>query len=136
MSALIDAARKYLGVPFRHRGRSAAGLDCAGLGVLSYRDCGIDVPDLRAYGREPFRNGLMDGLCAALGEPIDDQPKPGDVVVMRFEKDPHHVALIAQAPYADQLNMIHADSMHGRVVEHRLSDDWRARIVAVYRRPV
>lgn len=136
MSALIDAARKYLGVPFRHRGRSATGLDCAGLGVLAYRDCGIDVPDLRAYGREPYRNGLMEALQAALGDPVDGGPLPGDVVVMRFDKDPHHVALIAQAPYADQLTMIHADSMHGRVVEHRLSEDWRARIVAVYRRPV
>lgn len=136
MSALVDSARKYLGVPFRHRGRSATGLDCAGLGWISYRDLGIELPDVRAYGREPFKNGLMEGLRAALGDPIDDGLQPGDVVVMRFDKDPHHVALIAKAPYADELTMIHADSMHGRVVEHRLSKDWRARIVAVYRRPV
>lgn len=136
MSALIASARKYLRTPFRHRGRTPAGLDCAGLGWLAYHDLGIELPDVRAYGREPFRNGLMEGLAAALGEPVTDGPRPGDVVVMRFESDPHHVALIASAPYGDQLTMIHADSNHGCVVEHRLSEDWRERIVAVYRRTV
>ena len=136
MSALIDAARKYLGTPFRHRGRTASGLDCAGLGWIAYRDLGVELPDVRAYGREPFKNGLMDGLAAALGEPVSDGPRPGDVVVMRFERDPHHVALIASAPYGGALTMIHADSHHGCVVEHRLSEDWCARIVAVYRKKV
>ena len=136
MSALIDSARKYLGTPFKHRGRTPAGLDCAGLGWIAYQDLGVDLPDVRAYGREPFKNGLMQGLAAALGEPVADGLRPGDVVVMRFERDPHHVALIASAPYGDVLTMIHADSHHGCVVEHRLSEDWRSRIVAVYRKIV
>lgn len=136
MSALIDSARKYLGVPFKHRGRTAAGLDCAGLGWIAYHDLGIDLPDVRAYGREPFKNGLMQGLEAALGAPVNEKPAHGDVVVMRFERDPHHVALIATAPYGNYLTMIHADSMHGCVVEHRLSDDWLKRIVCVYRKSV
>lgn len=135
MSALVDAARKYLGVPFKHRGRTPAGLDCAGLGWLAYHDLGVDLPDVRAYGREPFRNGLMQGLAAALGDPVDEAPRPGDVVVMHFGGDPHHVALIASAPYG-ALTMIHADGNHGCVVEHRLSDDWRSRIVAVYRKQI
>lgn len=135
MSALVDSARKYLGTPFKHRGRTPAGLDCAGLGWLAYHDLGIDLPDVRAYGREPFRNGLMQGLAAALGDPVEGEPQPGDVVVMRFDRDPHHVALIASSPYG-ALTMIHADGNHGCVVEHRLSDDWRARIVAVYRKQI
>ena len=91
MSALVDSARKYLGVPFRHRGRSASGLDCAGLGWIAYRDLGIELPDVRAYGREPFKNGLMEGLRAALGDPVDDGPLPGDVVVMRFDLSLIHI---------------------------------------------
>lgn len=136
MTKLVDSARKYIGVKFRHAGRSSAGLDCAGLGWLAFSDLGIDLPDVRGYGREPFKNGLMQGLEAALGAPIASDPQPGDVVVMRFDRDPHHIALIANAPYGKELTMIHADSTHGKVVEHRLSDDWRNRIVAVYRKEI
>jgi cell wall-associated NlpC family hydrolase len=141
VSALVDAARRYLGVPFKHQGRSAAALDCAGLGWLAYRDCGVMLPDVRRYGREPFRGHLMEALRAALGEPFATGPEaalqPGDVAVFRFREEPHHVALIGAAPYGG-LTLIHADSSPTvrSVVEHRLDDWWRSRLLAAFRRPV
>lgn len=42
-------AQKYLGVPYKHRGRDMAGLDCWGLVVLVYKDLGISVLDIKDY---------------------------------------------------------------------------------------
>lgn len=141
---LVVAARSYIGTPFRHMGRTPAALDCIGLGKLAYLDCGIDLAVPRYYGREPFRDNMMQALRAALGEPFAEGPaartadlQPADVGVFRFRDEPHHVALIGDAPYGG-LTLIHADSTPTLrcVVEHRLDDWWRERLVAAFRRPV
>ena len=44
-----EITEKYLGIPYRHRGRSLKGLDCWGLVVLVYKDFGIDILDLKSY---------------------------------------------------------------------------------------
>jgi cell wall-associated NlpC family hydrolase len=41
---------KYLGVPYKNRGRDTNGLDCWGLVLCVYKDIfGIDLPDLENY---------------------------------------------------------------------------------------
>lgn len=135
MSKLVAAARRYLGVPFRHRGRTAAGLDCAGLVWLAYADLGLKLPDVRIYGREPHRNGLEDAMVRALGEPVSRWPMAGDVLLMRFDKEPHHIGIAAEYPHGG-LSLIHAYGTAGKVVEHRLDQTWQDRIVAVFRREI
>ena len=138
MSALSEAARAYIGVPFRHRGRSRAGLDCAGLVVAAYAALGVALPDFRLYGREPFRDGLVARAEAALGPPVAGPAADGDVVLIRYVRDPHHVAIIGARDYGGQtaLTLIHADGEFGRVHEQRLTPDVVARITHVFRRPV
>ena len=137
MSALINAARGYLGVRWRHRGRSRTGLDCAGLGVLAYRDCGVELPDFVYYGREPHDDGLIRYLTAALGDPLPTlaHVAEGDVIVLRFNREPHHVALVG---WDDRgwLTIVHADGQVGRVLEQRLTPEVMARITHIYRRAV
>lgn len=135
MSALVTAARTYMGVRFRHRGRTRWGLDCAGLVWCAYRDCGHELHDFLYYGREPFRNGLVEHVSQALGEPINEPLQPGDVVLMRYDVNPHHVALIGNHPLG-QLSMIHTSGEVGRVTEHDLSERWRGRITHAFRKPV
>ncbi len=141
MSALVAAARRYLGVRFRHRGRTPRGLDCAGLVWLAYSDCGMDLPDFRLYGPEPHEDGLEGYTSAALGDPIALAPVArhqlavGDVLVVRFETEPHHIAIASDYPTGG-LAMLHADGHAGKVIEHRLSDQYLERITHVYRKPV
>lgn len=141
MNRLVEAARKYKGVKFQHQGRKAHCLDCAGLGWLAYQDCGVTLHDFRKYGPEPFEDGLVKHVTKALGEPVKLSPvtrrdlEVGDVVIMRFAVNPHHVAMVTDYLYGG-LALIHADGHTGRVVEHRLADDHIQRITHVFRRPV
>jgi len=144
MASLSEAARRYIGVRFRHRGRSRHGVDCVGLGVLAYADCGVTVEDFLLYGREPFRDGLVARLTRALGDPVSVAPvrlsslRDGDVIVIRYDINPHHVAIVGERDYGGRaaLTMIHADGTQGRVLEQRLTPDVVERITHVFRRPV
>lgn len=137
---LVTAARSYLGVKWRHRGRSVHGLDCAGLGMLAYRDCGVQLPDFVHYGREPHKDGLVTCMTAALGDPLPSSTPllDGDVLVLRFDREPHHVAIVAAANYGgtDTFNIIHAEGHVGRVIEQRLTPDMLARVTHHYRKEV
>lgn len=147
MSELATAARAYIGTRFRHRGRSTNGVDCAGLGILAYADCGVELPDFRLYGRDPLADGLITYMTAALGDPLWSEGagaweplklQDGDVIVMRFVKEPHHVAIVAEKDYGGTmaLNIIHADGHVKRVHEQRLMPDMVDRITHVYRKGV
>lgn len=127
---IITAARVHLGTPYRHQGRvPGLALDCAGLFVAVCQDLGLQVEDEAGYGRTPFK-GLLEQCIDRqpfLTRVPREQMQAGDVLLMRFQTDPQHVAFHAGD------TMIHAYSNVGRVVEHRLADVWRARIVHVYR---
>jgi cell wall-associated NlpC family hydrolase len=144
MTEVIKAARTYLGVPFKHRGRDRRGLDCAGLAWCAFRDVGRVLPDVKRYGREPHRDGLMETCRLAFGEPVwegevdqvvpRDLVKVGDLVVIRFELHPHHIALVGYDPLYG-LSMIHADGSPAvrRVVEHGLDLRCQRMVCAVFR---
>ena len=138
---LVEAARKYLGVPFVHRGRSRQGLDCAGLIKLSLEDIGFPVQDYLLYGRTPHNGELERTIEARLGPAVaiapvrSSQLHVGDVVLVRYRVEPHHVAIVTDYPYGG-LAVIHTDGHTGRVVEHRLAEDMVRRITHVFRRSV
>lgn len=148
MSELVLTARRYLGVPFRHRGRNpAVGLDCVGLPLRCYADHGIHIPDVKKYGREPSadRQNLVDACIAGLGDPVAVAPvrrsqlKVGDICIQRFDRYPHHVFIVGDYDASGELSCIHADGDQGRysrVLEVRLSDKRIALITHVFRKPV
>lgn len=125
---LIEAARTFLGVPFRHQGRDILGIDCAGLVIASYRLCGTMLPDVKGYGREPWKDGLRAAVELGLGQPIQAERQPGDVLLFRVRREPQHVAIVTDR------GMIHAYADVGRVVETSLDTRWIDRIVGHYRR--
>lgn len=131
---IVVEARKWLGCPFRHMARGPRHLDCAGLAIRASRAAGYAANfDLPHYGREPWRDGLRDAVRKNLGEPVTDGPQPGDIVLIRFNVEPHHIAIVGDHPQG--LSLIHAFAEAGRVVEHILDANWRAKITEVYRWP-
>lgn len=126
-------ARTWLGTPFRHQGRGAAGLDCVGLVLVVAQRLGLFADlDPRDYGRIPDGQTLAAG-CARHLAPAP-QPAAGDVLLLRFAAAPQHLAIAGDYPHGG-LSIIHAWAVARRVVEHRLDALWSARIVSAWRFP-
>jgi len=129
---LVTAARGWLGVPFMHQGRSSAGVDCAGLVICLGRDLG-QLPadfDVNGYTRQP--DGSMFAHCAE--RLLPSPARVGAVALMRFTDEPQHLGILV--PYRHGgLAIVHALQSAGRVVEHRLDANWRARIVRCFSFP-
>lgn len=126
---LCEAARRWLGVPFRHQGRDRRGVDCVGLIIVACRELGLPAGSvkLRDYGRLPC-NGLLELQLAehALAAPA---PEPGTILLMRFGRWPQHVALCTGS------TLVHSYEAVGKVVEHGYSGKWPGRTVSAWRVP-
>jgi cell wall-associated NlpC family hydrolase len=135
---IVAAARDYIGVPFVHQGRSRFGLDCLGLLVRVAHDCDLRLNgaplwlrDEGGYGHYPDADYLRAQLEAVL------QPAKtlfaGGVVLMRHDCTARHLGVVGDYAAGGGLSLIHAYAPAKAVVEHRLDDEWRARIVAKWR---
>ena len=135
--ALLSAARSYVRVPYRHRGRNRLGLDCAGLVWRAFADIGIELDDQRANSPQPDGR-LRDAVVERMGEPFWAKGDalellaPGDIVLMRWHQHPNHVAMVADYPLGG-LGLIHSYAGVGEVVEHRLADPWVSRVLEGWR---
>lgn len=117
---IVAAARRWLGVPFRHQGRSRQGIDCAGLIELVGVDLGLMsrlTPAQLRYARVPNPNQMRRSLESHLIEIEKDAWMTGDVLWLRVMNLPMHLAI------ATEHSMIHAYSHAGRVVENGFPSD-------------
>jgi soluble lytic murein transglycosylase-like protein len=81
--AVVEAAKKYLGVPYVFGGTNpATGLDCSGLVQRAYKDLGIELPRIAA---DQARQGTPVANLA--------QAKPGDLLAFNSPVD--HIAIYA-----------------------------------------
>lgn len=128
MSALIAAARGYLGVPWRHLGRTRAGVDCIGLVLLAAREAGRLLPDPAPYQREPQGTRLLDGMRDLCDLVPLDQALPGDVLLFRAGLYGGHVGIFSAHREYGVPACIHAFAPYRKVIEQRLCDIIAARL--------
>ncbi|MCP3899115.1 MAG: C40 family peptidase [Desulfobacteraceae bacterium] len=134
IGTIISECRSYLGVPWKHQGRSRKGVDCVGFLLLALKESNIPMLEIRGYARTP------DGV--ALKAIMDKQPslervsqpyKIGDIVLFRIRKEPQHVAILVDSN-TSELGMIHSyNGGKKMVVEHDFADYWKQKVVSVYR---
>lgn len=131
---IITEARQWTGTRWMHQ-QSLKGVACDCIGLVKGVAINVgllpadfatrpEVTQFSGYGRRP------DGrLIRALDLFLDrvTRPELGDVLLMRFDQNPQHVAIVSD------IGIIHSHASARRVVEHRLDDVWMQRIVAVYR---
>lgn len=134
-AALVAHCRSLVGrVRFRHMGRKPhIGLDCAGLLFWGMAQIGRPTFDLKAYGREPHKDGLRANLIRNLGPALPaSEMQAGDIPLMRFDGEPRHVGLLTTLPDG-RMGLIHVHAHNKVVAEHGLDDYWRGNIVEVFR---
>lgn len=131
MMDLESAARAWLGVPWRHLGRSRAGVDCIGLVLLSAAACGLALEDPAPYPREPQGRRLVDA-AERHGRRLAE-PEPGAVVLFRYGPYAGHAGIAATCPRRGSPTLIHAYAPHRVVCEHAIPADMRAAMVGAWR---
>ena len=113
--AMVDAARSLVGVRFKRMGRSAGGLDCGGLVVLSAAAAGVAIADASDY---PFDGGgvIEPTLRLSMAEVGWSAARAGDVVtfyVGKHARYARHCAVLTEVG-----GIIHAHARMRSVVEH------------------
>ncbi len=139
---IIALARGYVGVRFAHQGRGRDGVDCLGLLIAVADECGLEFDgkpssalDVPQYGSRPDVVALKQKLDAHLTPITRADVRPADIVVLKIDGSPQHLALITDYPMAEEMGMIHAYAPARKVVEHRYDKDWRHATYGAYRLP-
>jgi len=137
---IITQARTWLGTPFHHQARlKGKGCDCLGLIVGVVDELGLKdkngvklaAYDEVTYSREPDGAYLTQKLTGLLAEIPIDEARAGDLALFKVRENPQHLAILSD--YEGTLGMIHSFAPSRRVVEHRLDNDWKLRLLKVFR---
>jgi hypothetical protein len=134
---IVAIARQTLGTPYLHQQRlNGLAMDCAGVPIFVAKRLGMKFDDIANYGRLPQPAEMRRALQAHLIRVHKSDMQPGDVAWIRFEKEPQHFAVVGDYQFGG-LSLIHAYNGSGvkKVVEHRLDEQWLARIVSAWRYP-
>lgn len=124
-----DVAKRWIGTPFRHQGRSPHyGLDCAGILVCALEAVGIPVNDCRIYDRVPPRN-LLQSLVELHGLKETKAPPKTDDVCLFWMRNRRLVIHCGIAINGGR-DMIHVES--GRAVEVVPIRLWNEQLAATY----
>lgn len=121
---LVASARSLKGLPWRHQGRTLAGVDCGGFIDLATRLAGLSIEKyvgaLAPTNYSRAASPVLYELTARYFERVA-APCPGCMVLFKFDGEAHpkHYGLVTYDGY-----VIHADARHGGVVEHGLRPPW------------
>lgn len=127
---IVALMRTYLGVPWRHQGRSRHSIDCVGLPIVVGRELGLhDYDDSVNYRRMSSGSDLtqvFEKHCNRIADMSD--LLPGDIMIFRDSVYPQHVGMMSS-----KTNVIHATVHKGRVVEEPLAGELRSKLLRGYR---
>ena len=127
----VIAARDWIGVPWRHLGRTRAGVDCVGLVLLAAAKAGLPVPDPAPYARQPQEAALLRGVLAH-GRRVPEA-RPGDVLVFRMGLYGGHLGIATSHRAYACPGVLHAYAPHKHVVEQPMDSDLQRALLAVIR---
>ncbi|APH70644.1 C40 family peptidase [Aquibium oceanicum] len=129
--AVVTEARGWLGVPWRHQGRTRSGIDCVGLVVCVARALHLSDYDSTGYSRraqgqgfvEHFR-GNMDGIAIL-------EARPGDVIVFADQAYPCHCGFLTER--LGHPHLLHAHATRRQVIEEPYAGEWPEKIKFAFR---
>lgn len=132
-SRAVEAARTWLGVPFRHQGRTRAGVDCVGLLVCVAREMGIRARDVTGYTREAKGMGFLEHFRGQMAEVPVISAQAGDVLIFVETVYPCHTGILSQRHGVAHL--IHAHAPRRKVIEEPFAGEWRRKVRFAFRFP-
>lgn len=144
---IVASARTWIGTRFHHQGRlkrtpmHKGGCDCLGLLVGVAQELKLKnkqgellyLFDETNYSHLPDGIRFRDKLAEHLIEIDPVELRAGDIALFNLDGNPQHVGIIAEYEIEDEQSLIHAFAQAKSVVETRLDECWRVRIVAGFR---
>lgn len=140
---IVSEARSWIDTRFHHQGRlkksdsDNGGVDCIGLVLGVFDTLGVNFGgvsirnfDKKDYAKIPDGKMLKEEFCKYLKEINPIEVESGDILMFKFDKEPQHVGIVVKE--AVNLNIIHCYMKAKQVVEHRLDECWKNRIVAAF----
>jgi cell wall-associated NlpC family hydrolase len=131
--AVIDEARFWLGVKWRHQGRNRAGIDCVGLIVVVMQRLDLSHYDVQGYPRYAEATFMKHFVLAGMTRIGLQQAVPGDVLAFRDEMFPCHAGFYCGEQ--SKPTCVHAYAVRHQVVEDAAHDLLKERLIAAYRLP-
>lgn len=130
---IVQEARSWVNVKWAHQGRSALGVDCAGLVILVAKELGLADYDTTDYQRRTTGNAFLAHFNKNMDRKPVKERMPGDVILLRDSYFPCHCGILG----ADNLGnetIIHAYAPRKKVVEDKLDQgDYMSKIVAIFK---
>lgn len=129
---IIKEARRWIGTPFRHAGRSETGIDCVGIPIKILHFLRYTEWDDIDYSRRvnPARmKEEIELFCVNVEQGIVNAQK-ADLLWFNICGSSQHVGIYTGK---EENTLIHAYESVGKVVEHELNNKWVNRIQSVYR---
>lgn len=124
---IVAAARRMVGVRFRHGGRTAQGVDCIGLLTVVYASVGVTLAAPNDYSRRPGVTYAFAQASQFADRISIEDAGPGDIVQMNYAGMPVHFGIISDR------GVIHSAALLRKVVEHTLARDGEGRPAAFWR---
>jgi len=122
--------------PFKHQGRSKAGIDCVGLQVFAGLAAGAVINDFTDYSLYPNPEQLLKNFEEQMDPIPAHEAGPGDVPIfwIKERKVPKHVGILTTGPYFIHTHSsIRVGKQKGKVCEVTLDDRWAPRVHSFWR---
>ena len=112
-AAVIDEARRHIGVPYVFGGKDDSGYDCSGHTYVAYSAAGLDVPRMADEQYEFFKD--KHALVNI------EQAQPGDMIFFQYTYEDEtvnnngitHVGIVSSGNTVDTMQVVHAGSSTG-----------------------
>lgn len=128
---IVAEARGWLGVPWKHQGRTRRGIDCAGLVILVGKALGVVDYDTTNYQRRTHSHDFLKHFRKNMKQKPITEAVPGDVILFRDKQFPCHSSIVAEIGGA--MTIIHAHALRRKVIEERMDQgQWLERRVACF----
>jgi sulfur carrier protein ThiS len=121
---------KYIGLPYKEKGRDITGVDCWGLVCLYYRDeLGIELPSYQEEYNSPDDPNVIRAISLYKDSwELTTTPSEGDVVLFNIYGEPRHIGV-----YLGNNRFIHSREGSDSVIDSIASPRWASRIEGTYK---
>lgn len=127
-SRIIKEAKEWVGTPWQHHvGVKQIGCDCVHFIKGIADNLGIQTPEYKNYRPRPVDNSLTCFFADFCKEEFSILP--GYILIFAFNQYPSHVAIASDKPGY----MIHASQTIGKIIEQRIDDSYKKRLIKIYK---